>query len=141
MSRERTREHVTLRSVLIPLGIGLLLSLVVLILRDGFAPMDEESRWTMITDALTVPGILLTGTGLLSVVSEQGAFDGIGYTTRKAFGQILSEKRRAEMPKTYYDYVTAKREKRRQKPHTTLFVGIGFLLLAAASLAIYYSKV
>ena len=75
--------------------------------------------------------------GLLSFVSEQGAFDGLSFGVRKAFGQILSEKRRNAMPKTYYDYVTAKREKQKSKPRTTLFVGLGFLVLAGATLSVY----
>ena len=37
----------------------------------------------------------------------------------------------------YYDYVTAKREKQRTKPRTTLFVGLGFLVLAVAAVAVY----
>ena len=84
--------------------------------------------------------ILLTCFGLLSLVSEQGAFDGIGFTVRKAFGQIRSEAKRAQMPKTYYDYVTGKQETQRKKPLGTLYVGLAFLAMAAAALAVYLAK-
>ena len=134
------REPVTLRSVLIPLGIGLFLALAVLIFREGFPGQEEETFWRALCDALTAPGVLLTCFGLLSVVSEHGAFDGVGFTVQKAFGQIRSEAKRAEMPRTYYDYVTGKREKQRRKPRATLYVGLGFLALAAAALAVYLSK-
>ena len=140
MSREKKyREPVTPRDVLIPLGVGLVLGLVTFAVQGGFKRGNEEALWHAVCDALTVPGILLTGMGLLSFVSEQGAFDGLSFGVRKAFGQILSEKRRNAMPKTYYDYVTAKREKQRTKPRTTLFVGLGFLVLAGIALAVYMS--
>ncbi len=138
MSREKKyREPITPRDVLIPLGVGFALGVVTFAVQGGFKRGNEEALWHAVCDALTVPGILLTGMGLLSFVSEQGAFDGLSFGVRKAFGQILSEKRRNAMPKTYYDYVTAKREKQRSKPRTTLFVGLGFLVLAGAALAVY----
>ena len=138
MSREKKyREPVTPRDVLIPLGVGLVLGIVIFVAQGGFRTGDKETLWRAVCDALTVPGVLLTCMGLLSFVSEQGAFDGISFGVRKAFGQILSEKRRSAMPKTYYDYVTAKREKQRGKPRTTLYVGLGFLALAGAALAVY----
>ncbi len=138
MSREKKyREPITPRDVLIPLGVGFALGVVTFAVQGGFKRGNEEALWHAVCDALTVPGILLTGMGLLSFVSEQGAFDGLSFGVRKAFGQILSEKRRNAMPKTYYDYVTAKREKQRTKPRTTLFVGLGFLVLAVAAVAVY----
>lgn len=140
MSREKKyREPITPRDVLIPLGVGFALGVVTFAVQGGFKRGNEEALWHAVCDALTVPGILLTGMGLLSFVSEQGAFDGLSFGVRKAFGQILSEKRRNAMPKTYYDYVTAKREKQRTKPRTTLFVGLGFLVLAGIALAVYMS--
>ena len=138
MSREKQyREPVTPREILIPLGVGLVLGLATFIVQGGFAAREQEPLWRAVCDALTIPGILLTGMGLLSFVSEQGAFDGLSFGVRKAFGQIFSEKRRNPMPKTYYDYVTAKREKQKSKPRTTLFVGLGFLVLAGVALAVY----
>ena len=89
--------------VLIPLGVGFALGVVTFAVQGGFKRGNEEALWHAVCDALTVPGILLTGMGLLSFVSEQGAFDGLSFGVRKAFGQILSEKRRNAMPKTYYD--------------------------------------
>lgn len=138
MSREKKlREPVTPRDVLIPLGVGLVLGFITFSLQGGLAAREKEPLWRAVCDALTVPGILLTCMGLFSFVSEQGAFDGLSFGVRKAFGQILSEKRRNAMPKTYYDYVTAKRENQRSKPRTTLFVGLGFLVLAVAAVAVY----
>jgi len=138
VSREKKyRDPVTPRDILIPLGAGLVLGAAAFWLKGGLSAGDDEALWQALCDAATVPGLLLTGAGLLSAVSEQGAFDGLGFSVRKAFGQILSEKRRSAMPKTYYDYVTLKREKQCGKPRTTLYTGLVFLALAGAALAVY----
>ena len=140
MSRNgKVREPVTPRSILIPLGAGLVLAAVTFTVQGGFSAADTEAFWRAVCDAMTVPGMMLTCLGLLSVVSGQGAFDGLNFSVRKAFSQVLREERRNAMPKTFYDYVTLKQEKQRNKPHTHLYVGLGFLALAAASLAVYLS--
>lgn len=135
------RDPITPRDVLIPLGVGLVLAVVAFVTQGGLKAGDSETLWRAVCDALSVPGLLLTCAGLLSVVSEQGIFDGLSFTTRKAFGQILSEKRRSAMPKTYYDFVAARREKQRRRPRTTLYTGLVFLAMALASLAVYYSVI
>ena len=140
MSREKkNREPVTPRDVLIPLGVGLVLGAVVFTAQGGFSAGDAETFWRAVCDAMTVPGLLLACAGLLSFVSEQGTFDGFNFSVRKAFGQVLREERRNAMPRTFYDYVTLKQEKRRKKPRTVLYTGLVFLALAAAALAVYSS--
>ena len=141
MSRESTREPVTVRGILKAAAAGLVIGIAVFALRGGFAPEDRETFWVAVCDAFAVPGLLLTCTGLLSAVSGQGAFDGLNFSVRKAFGQILSEERRNAMPRTFYDYVEMKREKRGKKPRTVLYTGLGFLALAGAALAVYSSIV
>ena len=136
---KETRDPIAPRDVLIPLGVGLVLGIAVFAMQGGFSAKDAEGFWHAMCDAAAVPGLLMTCIGLLSVVSGQGAFDALGFSTRKALGQILSEERRNAMPKTYYDYVTRKREKQKKKPHTVLYAGLVYLALAAVSLAVYLS--
>ena len=140
MSRKRElRDPITPRDVLIPLGVGIVLGIITFWVKGGFSAGTPEAFWQALCDAMTVPGLLLTCIGLLSVVSGEGAFDGLNFSVRKAFGQILREERRSAMPKTFYDYVSAKRENRRKKPPAQLYTGLVFLALAAVSLAVYYS--
>ena len=140
MSREKgIREPITPRDVLIPLGVGLVLGAVVFTARGGFSAGDAEAFWRAVCDALAVPGLLMTSAGLLSFVSGQGAFDGLNFSVRKAFVQVFREERRNAMPKTFYDYVNQKQEKRREKPNVLLFTGLGFLALAAAAMAVWSS--
>ena len=137
MNRETVREPVTVRSILVPAAVGIVTGTVVFILRGGLAAEDGKALWFAVCDALAVPGLMLTCAGLLTLVSGQGAFDGMSFTARKAFGQILPEARRNAMPKTYYDYVSQRREKQRKKRKTVLYVGLVFLLLAVAALVMY----
>lgn len=131
-----SREPVTAKNILIPLAAGTAIALAVLLV-GGVPEKGTGEFWKKLCDACTVPGILLTGMGLLGLLSGQGAFDGMAYPVRKAFGQILSEKRRAEMPKTYYDYVTERQGKSRKKHPCTLWVGLFFLVLAGIALILY----
>ena len=140
MSREKeNRDPITPRDVLIPLGVGLVLGMVVFTVQGGFTAGDAEAFWQALSDAAAVPGLLLTGAGLLSFASGQGAFDGLSFSTRKAFSQILREERRNAMPKTFYDYVTLKNEKRAGRNNVKLYVGLGFLALAGILLAVWSS--
>ena len=72
-------------------------------------------------------------------LAAEGAFDGLNFSVRKLFSLILTEERRNAMPRTFYDYVTAKQEGKRNKPNTRLYIGLGFLVLAAAALAVWLS--
>ena len=128
---------VTAREVLIPLGIAVFLFFGTMLLNSGFTASDEAVLWSALCDALTVPGVLLTGAGLLAVVANQGVFDGISFGVRKAFGQVLSEEKRARMPKTYYDYVQIRGQKRKGSPRMLLIIGGACLAGAAVSLAVY----
>ena len=137
--RRITREPMKPSQLLVPLGIGAAMALGVLLL-EGFPEKGTEEFWKKCCDAFTVPGILLTGAGLLSLVSGQGAFDGISFAVKKAFGQIRSEEKRAAMPKTYYDYVSAKQAKGTKKSRGTLYAGLAFLAVALVFLGIYLSR-
>ena len=136
---QRDFRPVTAREIGIPLGIGAALFLGMMLGNRGFAPADAEGFWHALCDALTVPGVLLTGAGLLAVVSDLGAFDGLRFGVRKAMDQIRREEKRAETPKTYYDYVTASHRREKKSPRMLLIVGGFFLLGAGAALAVYLS--
>ena len=132
-------EPVTAKGILISLGAGLAVAAAVMAI-GGIPEKGTEAFWRKLCDAFTVPGILMTCTGLLSLVSGHGAFDGITFPVRKAFGQIFSEEKRATMPKTYFDYVEMKRAKSRKRPNYMMFTGLGFLACAVILLVIYLSR-
>ena len=133
------RDPVTVRGMLISLGIGLIIGVLILVI-GGIPETGTEEFWKKLCDAFTVPGVLLTGAGLLSLVSDLGTFNGISYPVRKALSQIRSEEKRAEMPRTYYEYVSVRQENGRRKSRSVLWAGLFFLALAGVFLAVYLTR-
>ena len=129
----------TAREVLLPPGLGVALFIAVFVFRQGLNASDREAFLGALCDGLTVPGVILTGLGLLRWVSDLGAFDGLSFGVRKAFGQVLREERRNRMPKTYYDFVSAREKKPRKSSRMLLITGGLFLAGAGIVLGIYLS--
>lgn len=136
-ARNKASWPLTAREVLLPPGIGVILFIAVFVFRQGVNAPDRETFLGALCDGLTVPGIILTGLGLLRWVSDLGAFDGLSFGVRKAFGQVLREERRNRMPKTYYDFVSAREKKTRKSPRMWLITGGLFLAGAFIVLRIY----
>lgn len=76
----------------------------------------------MLCNSLTVPGILLTGSGVIWKAVSLGIFDIFGYGLRSIIGY-------GHEHETYGEYVLKKRGKS-CGAHELLAVGIGFLVLA-----------
>ena len=121
------------------LGAAAVLCLVTIAIEGGLPLSEPETFWRVLCDGLTVPGVLLTGSGLLRVVSGAGAFDGVRFGVRKAVDQLRREEKRELTPKTYYDYVEARGEKPRRSPGMLLTVGILCRAGAGITLAVYLS--
>lgn len=130
--------RVRARSVCIPLLLGAAIALALMAGRGGFAAADRETFWRLACDALFVPGVLLTGAGLLVVVAAGGAFDALHFGLQKLFGLLRREEKRAQLPRTYFDFVTIKRGKKSPAPAALLSVGLFFLLLSGAALILYF---
>ena len=73
-----------------------------------FAGGTLAEQFCMISDALTIPGMLLLLSGALVWVSNLGALDGIGYVL-SLLGRSLVPGGRAKADEKYADYVERKR--------------------------------
>ena len=104
---------------------------------------EEANTVRYLSDAFLIPGVLLTGVGLLSFIRKQGAYDGLGYTfdtmkrtfTMRRYMDPIEE---GSEDRTYFGYKQKVKEKRKVAWHL-IIVGCGFLLTAIA-LAIVHSK-
>lgn len=85
----------------------------------NFAAQELMEKYRILCDAFTVPGLLLLMFGLLLVISNEGAFDGIGYALSVAWKALIPGGR-TKMEK-YFDYVERRRSKKVK--------GIGFLFV------------
>ena len=118
--------------------IGTLLCVLLLIGRGGLEAETPEVFWHLLCDALFVPGVLLTGMGLLVIVAGEGAFDALHYGIQKLFGILRSREKRKMMPQSYFDFVRTKHADQGGPPWALLLTGIVFLLAAGLALILYY---
>lgn len=84
---------------------------------DGAEPLE---RYRMLSDAFTVPGVLLLMLGCLCRIGDLGALDGVAYALTVAFRSLTRFDR--GVAESYGDFVARKRERRKK--------GYGFLLLS-----------
>ncbi len=130
MQQESSKKH-TLVKYVATVVVGLVIALLFCILKGLFKTEDKGTVLRILCDAFTVPGILLTCVGLLTLVIKEGALDGITYSfssmRRVRRGYVSDEK----TPKTYYDYKEAAKGKRKIAWHL-IIVGLGFIAVAIA---------
>lgn len=81
------------------------------------APVDV---YRIISDSFTIPGMMCIFAGLLTWLSNEGAFHGITYVMKNLFQSLLFFGRRGPVEK-YGDYVESQKEKKT--------VGYGFLFV------------
>ena len=76
MQQESSKKH-TLVKYVATVVVGLVIALLFCILKGLFKTEDKGTFLRILCDAFTVPGILLTCVGLLTLVIKEGALDGI----------------------------------------------------------------
>ena len=128
-----------LRRWVIPGALGAAMFFWLLLSRGGPEAPDSETFLRILCDALFIPGAVLGCVGLLAVCAGHGAFDAVSFGVKKLFSLLRSEEKRATMPKTYYDYVTARRESVKPAPAGLLTVG-GVMAAAAVIVLIFYYR-
>ncbi len=73
---------------------------------QGFFQEPElQERLRILSDCFLFPAILLGGTGLLSLIAREGAFDLFGYGISVAVRRILHP---LHPPESFYEYKTEK---------------------------------
>ena len=99
----------TFLKYLITAAIGLGIGLWVLISQDFFSLTNPLLKYGLLADAFYVPGIILTGVGLLVFATNEGVLDGLNYAVRSFIGMF---RRKMVKYNSLYDYREAKgREK------------------------------
>ena len=104
-------------------------------------PFQKESVseiFAAVSNAFTIPGVIMTGLGGLTYLASKGAYDGLGYAFSNFGLHNLWTKRQPKKYKTLYDYKAAKDEKGRKWLSSALVVGLVSLSLGVISLVIYY---
>lgn len=121
----------------VSVSVGAAMSAFVLFAYDFSSLTLPVDKYRVLTDAFSIPGIILVMVGCLVWVSTEGFFDMISYGLRW-LGQSLipfSEKNH----ESFYDYKMRKSENRLTGYSFLFYTGFAFLVIAIVFLILFYS--
>ena len=118
------------RNYAVTLLICLAMAIGIYALRGGLAAVEWEAQAALLCDACFIPAALMLCICALMFVSNDGLFDIISYGVQKMLRLVLSEKKQAAYPKTFYDYKQAKWENAKTPVLHLLAAGLTFMALA-----------
>ena len=116
--------------------IGLLIALFILLSKNVFKLTNPIDIYHQLTNAFFIPGVLITGYGLLVIASNGGTFDMLTFGIIKVIDLFRRDLSKAKH-KTFYDYRVAKQD-RKQRFGYLIIVGLAFLAVSFLFLWLYY---
>ena len=125
----------TVYRYLITAGVGLLIVLLVVLMKNGFEEQDVEIAIQIWCDAFFVSGVFLTCGGLIVVASNGGVFDMLGYAVSLLWYTFKSSKVERKY-KTFYDYREARKDRKRSVSFV-LVVGLALIAVSVVFLILY----
>ena len=125
----------TVYRYLITTGVGMLIVLLVVLMKNGFTETDVEIVMQIWCDAFFVSGVFLTCGGLIVVASNGGVFDMLGYAVSLLWYTFKSSKVERKY-KTFYDYREARKDRKRSVSYV-LIVGLALLAISVVFLILY----
>lgn len=105
---------------------------------NNIAALKPVNQYRILSDAFTIPGMLLILFGAMTWLAGKGALDGIMYCL-KAVGSYLIPGRQLQERETYGDYVAQRREKKRGSVGFLLISGLVSMAISTVFLILYYS--
>ena len=118
--------------------VAVLIASTVINLHGYDEAVTAADKYRILSDAFTIPGVVLMLCSLLVFVSNQGIFDGISYALRYAVRSLIPGL--GHKQERYSDYIERKREKGGIAGYAFLFhVGLVFCLIALVFIGLFYS--
>ena len=125
----------TVYRYLITTGVGVLIVLLIVLMKNGFTETDVEIAMQIWCDAFFVSGVFLTCGGPIVVASNGGVFDMLGYAVSLLWYTFKSSKVERKY-KTFYDYREARKDRKRSVSYV-LIVGLAMLAISVVFLILY----
>ena len=125
----------TVYRYLITTGVGMLIVLLIVLMKNGFTETDVEIAMQIWCDAFFVSGVFLTCGGLIVVASNGGVFDMLGYAVSLLWYTFKSSKVERKY-KTFYDYREARKDRKRSVSYV-LIVGLAMPAISVVFLILY----
>ena len=123
----------------ITLSLGAALSAVALIARNYTALESAAERYRALSDAFSIPGVVMIMVGIILLIAKDGFFDMITYSLGKFAKSLIPFSRKTD--ETYYDYKVRKSEERLKGFSCLFVVGALFLILTAVFTILFFTAV
>lgn len=132
--KKKVKKYVITTTASLSITVGLLINF-------GFfsGMLSVREKILALSDAFTVPGIILLAISALMYVSSEGVFDGISYAGKFAFRALVPGMRNNPVEK-YGDYKLAKNQKRITGYSCLFFVGVIFTFVGVIFTALFFKK-
>lgn len=111
---------------------GLILLIISLLYQDAGHITNAKDWIRIFSNASLVPGVLLTGLGLIVRIAEEGIFDGIKYAISSIRAHLHNSSKRYA---SYYDYMHREKKK---SANPLLLPGLFYLAAAIILTILYY---
>ena len=131
--KKKVKRYVTTSVISLAVAISLLVSF-------GFfsGTLSDNEKMKALSDAFTVPGIVLLALGALIYASTEGMFDGLSYAGKYAIRALVPGMRNSAPLEKYGDYKLAKNEKRAKGYSFLFFIGLAFAFIGIIFTALFY---
>ena len=113
------------------------LVVVMFVYKKPFNGETAKKIFADMSDCFAVPGVVLSGIGLLSYFASLGAYDALAYSFSNFSLHSLIPGRHKDKHETLYEYKKAKDEKGRNWLRHILYIGLVTLGIAVILLIIY----
>lgn len=117
-------------------GLGLLLAFAVVVRREIFRAQTVRDVCADLSDGFFIAGLVLSSVGALSCIASTGFFDIFSFGGHTFLSHFVP-RMNTEENRRYYNFKTARAEKRKPPLRTTLFVGLAFVAVSIVFLAFY----
>lgn len=117
-------------------SIGLGFALLIMLGKGVFNQEDTKQVYKILSDAFFVPGVCITGFGLLIFASNGGTFDMLSFGMKKFFS-LFKRDLKGTMKETFYDYRAAKEGTEKSFGYMVI-VGLVFITLSVIFVVFYY---
>lgn len=112
---------------------GIILMILSILWQDLETATGIKNWILILSNAALVPGVLLTGLGLIVRIADENIFDGIKYSISSIISHMKGESKHYA---SYYDYL--QREKKKNSTLPLLLPGLFFLAAAIVLTLLYY---
>lgn len=109
----------------------------------GLAGKQRSEQYRILADGFTIPGLLVTGFGVMMIISDTGTLDGVVFGMQQAFRMLTFQFLSKNKPQNYGEFKDKREEMRQLRKQRgggfgyVVITGGAFLIAAAVFTALY----